>query len=369
MTMDASGTRDQDHERLLELILRLSSRIESPTVLADILFAVTGFLRAEGGVLVLDDGSGVSVGSSMGVPEGAERVVLAAFRAHLEEDGGGAASSAAGSGGVTRDALVSRVRNEVFGAGLTGCQALPLRTTRGRAIGLVAIFSPEFDALEDGELPHADVMGPLIAQLVATATALRRVREQATLYRSLSRKLHLLSDACLTLGGLQDDALLEKAVSLATTWVADGCVIDLLGDAGALASSRSGCRDRHPGCDGTCSAPSPDVRLRLLSRAVRDRSPLLLSAADPVQLGILRPGVPDLAAILFLPLTRGADLIGGMTLLRMAPVQEEQDDEFLMLASEIARHTQMALDERPRGEDPQPERPASRDPKAALSAF
>jgi len=375
MTIDPTGTRGQDHERLLELILRLSSRIDSHTVLADILFAVTGFLRAEGGVLVLAEQRGVSVGSSMGVTQEVDRAVLAAFGAHLEEDGRGGRSVADSAGGGGSDRLAAGVREGVLGAGHPGCQALPLRTTRGAAIGLVALFSPAFDGATGEDLPHAGVMGPLIAQLVATASALRRVREQAAQYRSLSRKLHLLSDACLVLSGSSNnDALLMKAVSLATTWVADGCAIDLLDGEGAVTSSRSGCRDRHGECDGTCSVPSPEVRQRLLSRAVRDRSPLLLAPAHPAQLGIARPGNIDSAAILFLPLTRGSELIGGMTLHRMPAVQQEknkEEEEFLMLGSEIARHTAMAVatEQRERADDPGSERSASRNPGAALTAF
>jgi GAF domain-containing protein len=340
-------------ERLFELILRLLSRVDKPTLLEDILVSLGSFWDTGVGALLLVDGTdgGSRVAATMG---------LSTHFCHLLDGAPGAALLS-----YTLSERQPKTIEELKGHPLhrwiaemvtpeghqNGC-FLPLVTPTGAEVGALALYFPEKRYTSPQDLQHLTLLGPLVAQLIYTGRAHSAMKSMATRFRARAQKLNGMTEECMSLSRELDQAtLLRRAVRLAATWMAEGCAVDLLGPGKQIVKSEGACRISAHDCGGFCSTPSLRARHEVMLHLLRTRAPVIVRDASPAQLDI-----PDAASsperwdsgsttvlVLHLPLIVSGQVAGAMTFVRQQP-RGVEEEESILLATQIARHTAYALE-------------------------
>ncbi|MQA90966.1 MAG: GAF domain-containing protein [Gemmatimonas sp.] len=343
--------RVSDSERLLELVVRLSAKLHDPMIWEDIVCSATSLLRSEKGALLLaDEINGVRLVASVGLVEVHRQLltILPARGAETLRRGGGRAvivndvASYPPPFGGAAELLTSECRSAVY---------LPLMTAAGELQAVLAVFYSEPFGHAEREARLLSQLASVLAPLIANAQAQSSAREFAAAAGRRERRLHFLAEACAALsragGGV---AALRRAASLSTSWMADRCVIEVTGEDGELAGTYGVCRLRGEWCRGG-RFDRPDASRRMwLEKLLRTGEPILLGGlsrdhpAVPLACCDSEWGAEAGLSLLSVPLRRQGRVIGAMSLLRQQIGDAEYDEEDVACATEIMRHTELALD-------------------------
>jgi hypothetical protein len=347
-----STDNEAEHDRLFELILRLSSRIDQPTLLEDILCSVGSFWHTGSGALLLGEGpeGRPRVATSIGIPAGHEEILEgaagSALLAAVLVDG-----QPKSVDGLRRLAVNRRLADAVVPQDATSACFLPLLTPSGIPVGVIALYFEDARGITAKDRQHYTVLGPLLAQYIFTARTHAMVKRAASRFRARAKKLNGVAQACAGLATLSDRrAILRHALDLATTWIPlEGCAIDLFRGDGRILETEGACRTADHRCGGTCSTPSIAIRRSLVAQLARSRAPVVIRGVNAAQLEIPRAlgggnpwdeRVPT--SVLCLPLIASGEMVGCLTLVRTETNRHDPEED-LLLASEIARHTALAL--------------------------
>jgi GAF domain-containing protein len=337
-------------DRLFELILRLSSRLDQPTLPEDILLSVASlWSTGVGGLLLTEPEGRHRLAAAVGIPSETQ---------HLLEGELGAALLARVKGTSTPVVLHERHQDaalahlvQLLRVGEHSCQVLiPMLAPSGAFVGALILYLGGQPT--EGSLRDLPLLAPLLAQYIVTARAYSQAKQTANRFRSRATRMQAVAKACKAFADAADEAgVLRRAVSCATMWIpAQGCAVDLWDGAGETRLTDAACRTPEHGCGGSCSVPSPSIRRQLWTQAERTRSPIVLRQANAPQLEIaaaiedperweFRGGT----TLLFIPLESLHGLVGAVTIVRQGP-SEDEDGEDLLLSLEIARHVGLALD-------------------------
>ena len=315
-------------KRLLELVVRLTNRLDHPMFWEDVVCWTTSLAGFESGALLLPaEGSGWLRAAAVALQPEHERYLA----------------------GLTRQNAL-RKASAAPRALPDGDIVVPCISAAGALEGVIVFFQPLVSHDRDAELiPHLGrVLGPILGIARSHATA----REAAAAAGRQVRRLHYLGESCAALsraGGGR--AALERTAALAGQWLGERAVIEVREEAGALAGSYSICRLGATWCAGRHAPPPDGERRRWLGKLIRTGEPILLAHLDPQQ-----PGVPiyrccdedwragTTLSLLTVALRRRGRVIGALTLLRSDDGGPPYDHEDLVFAREIARHTELALD-------------------------
>lgn len=342
---------NSDSERLLELVVRLSAKLDQPMLWEDIVCSATSLLRSErGALLVAEEEEAPRVVATVGLGEVhhllLERISSIGWEWLVRSGAGPVAAH-------DLNAYPFAIGwDRGLGNGIGSAIYLPLTGAEGKLLAILVAFYPaprDYSEREARLLPQlALVLGPLVSNALAQSSALR----YAAAARRRARKLHYLAEACAALslagGGA---AALKRAVSLATSWMADRCVIEVVDEASDLAATYAVCRLGGEWCE-VREAPVPDPQRRSwLEKLLRTAEPVLLQGLTPDH-----PAVPALdccgnswkpdagLSLLSLALRRQGRVIGAMTMIRQESGAPAYDRDDIALAAEIVRHTELALD-------------------------
>jgi GAF domain-containing protein len=341
-----------ESERLLELVVRLSAKLHDPMLWEDIICSGTSLLGSEKGALLLsDEGGTLSLTATVGLSD-AHRHVLASLtprsvdflrrsrgRPIVVHDVAGHPAPF----GVAASLLAGDCRSAVY---------LPLTSSNGDLLAVLAAFYGEGHQHSEREARLLSQLALILGPLVANARAQKSAREVAAAEGRRARRLHYLSEACAALslagGGA---AALQRAASLATSWMADRCVIEIADEGNELAATYTVCRLRGEWCDGQYS-PRPNAHRKIwLDKLLRTGEPILLAGLSRDHPAVPVAGCCDSQwkaegglSLLAVALRRQGRVIGAMTLLRQQVGHTEYDRDDVACAIEIVRHTELALD-------------------------
>jgi len=191
-----TGEDPQQYERLLELTLRLSARMEHPGLLEDVLCAVGSFWGTEAGALILRDpvSSRGWVGAAMGI------------RGDLRSRLNGASGERFMRSILDRRQIVPAAELAIeplyreIGDGLPvgsprwAC-FLPLILHSGEGVGVIVLYHSNRPEVCIRSLHFGSILCPIIAQLIANAEREAELRQQVARLQEQSRKMHLLAEA------------------------------------------------------------------------------------------------------------------------------------------------------------------------------
>lgn len=324
----STSLSSEGSKRLLELVVRLTNRLDHPTFWEDVVCWTTSLAGFESGALLLPaEGSGWRRVAAIALQPEHERCLVGLTHQNGQREVP-AAAHALPEGGIV----------------------VPCTSAAGALEALLVVFRPLSAPGRDADLmPH---LGRVLGPIVGIARSHESARARAASAGRQVRRLHYLGESCAALsragGGL---AALERTAALAGQWLGDRAVIEMREEAAALAGSYSICRLGPTWCAGRHGPPPDGERRRWLGKLMRTGEPILLAHLDPQQPGV--PGYPCCGeawptgvtlSLLTVALRRRGRVIGALTVLRSDDGGSPYDREDLVFAREIARHTELALD-------------------------
>jgi transcriptional regulator with GAF, ATPase, and Fis domain len=341
-----------EQDRLFELILRLSSRIDQPTLAEDIVCSIASYWSTGVAALVVLDPSAERTDvTSLGLTE--------ADRERLEKKGAEAlASLATAASQVQTLAQIGIDHGAAMDEGLVpsgfgdACY-LPLRTPAGTVVGALALYFEEPGAASRADLQPFTLLGPLLAQYLFTSRAHAAVKQSASRFRARARKQRAIAEAFdgipLTTSAGE---VLVSAARIGTRWIsAEGCVIDAVGPDGSILRSTASCRNSDRSVADDSCVPSARIRTELIGQVRRTGMPVIVRGSSAARLEV--PDALDSperwdelcrTTVLCLPLVGSGEMIGALTISRHEAANEDPEED-VYLASEVARHTSRLLAE------------------------
>jgi GAF domain-containing protein len=352
MISSLNGNGAHDYERVLELVVRLSGRLDQPTLFEDVLCSVGSFWGAEAGALLLSDPDATEgrLSCTISVPEEFTALLGGSFGAEMLR------RLAAARSPIIVDPLEHHPLHRRFylrqdGPTLRSACFHPLVGSAGVFVGGVGFYYGRAPAEHGAAGDLAALLLPPVAQVIANARTNALLRQQATQYRTERWKLQLVAEACMSLTSEdEEETTLRKAARLATRWIAEGCVIDLVDRRGRFVRTAASSRTRSVPAPEQRATAAEETRRKLVLQLLRSGTPMVLRDVDPQECGMgfvagasRRWQSAARATILLIPLSRGNASLGALAVLRSDAGGADTAEEDLLLAGEIARHTVLAV--------------------------